>query len=154
MATNNFRNLFLGVVCLSCLLLVGKKILLQSQDADVVVEESAIEKSLPSDFIDFYEQFQSDSLFQISHILEPIKVYDYTDSLGAIEYMLPLKDWVLHRPFDSQGNTFERVFEVVSDQLIVEQIFNAQYGFDMKRRYAKMNGEWMLIYYKKMTPVQ
>jgi hypothetical protein len=108
--------------------------------------QTGTSEQLPESFKAFYEQFQSDSTYQVNHIIWPLR--RITDD------SIPLPDWtaetwVLHQPFNDMGGTFERSF-IVSDQLIQEVIADASGNYSMERRYHTAGDSWRMIYYRAM----
>jgi len=53
----------------------------------------------------------------------------------------------MHRPIDFQKSKFVQNFETLGDELIIENISDRDSGYGMMRRWAKIGGEWSLIYY-------
>jgi hypothetical protein len=104
--------------------------------------------SLPSDFRGFYDRFHSDSLFQISHIIFPLKgqrtMIDTMETLSLdLEYNL--EDWKLHKPFVDNGS-YERSFQFMGG-LIMESMVDKMGLFTVERRWGKIDSSWNLIYY-------
>lgn len=101
-------------------------------------------QSLPADFKAFYEQFQSDSVFQMEHIAFPL----YYEENGQKQELLA-ENWITHRPFDDMGGTFERVFEG-DENIVIETIVTRGAPYHMIRRFGKLADGWNLIYYLPM----
>lgn len=104
---------------------------------------------LPEDFEVFFDQFHSDSLFQMDHIVFPLEGAKKAQGTN-IDLMVPVKwykdDWIMHKLFNSYKGTFERKFYMIGP-VVVEKINDQGGFFAMERRFTKMDGEWMLIYY-------
>ncbi len=98
-----------------------------------------ISNDLPSDFLDFYQKFHSDSLYQIAHVLFPLK--EKQD-----QSLWQLSDWKMHRPFDDLGGQYQRKFTNLNG-IIIENIFDVKGMFQMERRYIKDTESYILIYY-------
>lgn len=98
-----------------------------------------ISNDLPSDFLDFYQKFHSDSLYQIAHILFPLK--EKQD-----QSLWQLSDWKMHKPFDDLGGQYQRKFTNLNG-IIIENIFDVKGMFQMERRYIKDTEGYNLIYY-------
>lgn len=108
--------------------------------------QSVTSQQLPESFKAFYEQFQSDSAYQVNHIIWPLRrITD--DSISLPDWTADT--WTLHRPFNDMGGTFERSF-IVSDQLIQEVIADASGSYSMERRYQAIGDSWRMIYYRAM----
>ena len=112
--------------------------------------DAAIEEvKLPEDFAAFYNNFHTDSTYQINHITFPLEGVQNANE-GKIDILLPIKwereDWVLHKAFNDHNGTFTRTYELAGP-IIIEKISDANNFFAMERRFAKLSGEWHLIYY-------
>lgn len=117
----------------------------------IAPEATPTESALPADFHAFYDQFLTDSLYQMSHIsfpLQGIKKSQDTTKVGEEGIWQP-EDWKLHKPFNDFGGTFERSF--TNDSGIVTEYITGNGGmFSLEKRYAKLAGEWHLIYYQDL----
>ncbi len=113
--------------------------------------EAVYETTLPEDFYTFYDQYHTDSLFQLERTVFPLKgLAKSTDSTRIAEEILWQKnDWILHKPFDDHNGTFQRAFTNMSG-IISEQIAAGNGLFTIEKRYAKLGGEWHLIYYQEL----
>jgi len=112
----------------------------------IVSDESA----LPTDFRIFYADFHQDSVFQLEHVSFPLEgLPAYADSIQMIpgNYKYKREDWSLHRGFNDNEGQFERKFNILSENMIIETIKDDQNGIGMQRRFANSDGEWRLIYY-------
>ncbi len=119
---------------------------------DVASSENA--PPLPPDFMTFYQSFHVDSSFQMQHIVFPLQGYpDYADSLTLAEgsYRWLPENWTMQRSIDFEMSEFKRHFETVNEQMVVERIVHQNGTFGMVRRFAKVAGEWHLIYYAGMN---
>lgn len=108
--------------------------------------------SLPDDFQTFYDNFHTDSVFQMSHIIFPLQGQpSLTDSSAYIpdNFTWSKEKWVMHRPFDNGGGEFKRSF-INFNNIITEEIADRSGQFTMIRRFSKMDADWYLIYYKEM----
>ncbi len=94
---------------------------------------------LPEDFLSFYMRFHTDSLFQIDHVIFPLKMK--TD--GSNYYP---DDWRMHRPFADQDGEYQQSFINING-LIIEKIVSSNQVFRMERRFSKSNEAYNLIYY-------
>jgi hypothetical protein len=104
---------------------------------------------LPEDFEVFFDHFHKDSLFQIEHITFPLEgVKKVNDGPGNI--LVPVHwqqdEWVLHKAFNDFDGSFTRTYRQVGP-VIIEYITDQNDFFSMERRFAKIDGEWHLIYY-------
>jgi hypothetical protein len=140
------------LVALVCVFYFFKKIQVKpTVDEVAVVPEDNKALSLPEDFHDFYNKYHTDSTFQMSRTIFPLKgIAKSSDTSKIAENILWQKDeWRLHKPFDNQGGTFERTFTNING-LITETISANGGLFTLEKRYAKLGGDWHLIYYQEL----
>lgn len=110
-----------------------------------------------SEFSAFYEKFMQDSLFQIQHVNFPLEgipdnAIAYEDSLQNFRWTA--ENWRMHRPIDFEQTKFEQNFQTLGDELIIENIVEPTVSYGMVRRWAKIGGQWSLIYYAGLNPIQ
>ena len=124
----------------------------QSCKQDKITIEPAKEvltTEIPSSFMDFYQKFHANPEFQLEHIIFPLEGQIHNEETGQ---RVPIKwkkeNWVLHRPFDDHGGTFQRNY-VNFDDIIIEKISDRSGTFSMERRFSPINGTWHLIYYSE-----
>jgi hypothetical protein len=106
---------------------------------------------LPDDFIQFYNEFHLDTAFQLSRIIFPLAGSYFDQDAGMeIDVKYDEEEWIFHHEFDDQNGSFKREFSGFND--IVTEITTDTHGagFLMVRRFAKINNEWNLIFYKPM----
>lgn len=94
---------------------------------------------IPEDFVNFYERFHTDSLFQIEHVVFPLS--QKNDSTKWTR-----ESWQMHMPFNSQNGNFKRSLDNFQG-IITETIMEKNGSFLITRRFSKMGGEYQLIYY-------
>lgn len=111
---------------------------------------------IPADFLEFYEKFHSDSLYQMAHIVWPLQgltseAIDSTHNRRKEVYWQKA-DWRMHRKIDLSSGDFKSERQMLGDFLIVERISYAAADYGLERRFAKSGagGEWELIYYADM----
>ncbi|WP_235299076.1 DUF4348 domain-containing protein [Portibacter marinus] len=112
------------------------------------VKESGLQTELPDGFHDFYDQFHSDSSFQMSHIVFPLKgEMTSRDSMETLtlEKTYVSDSWKLHRPFNMDAG-YSRSFTVLGD-LVIEKIQDNMGLLTIERRWGKVDSTWSLIYY-------
>lgn len=100
------------------------------------------------DFDEFYLRFHRDTAYQAAHITFPLEgLPSNADSTTIAEgtFRWQRADWVAHKLIDDKE--FTREFNGVGDMIIVENIRHNSGEYGMVRRWAKMDGEWYLIYY-------
>lgn len=110
-----------------------------------------------SEFSQFYEKFMQDSLFQVKHISFPLagmpdNAIAYGDTLQNFRWTA--ENWRMHRPIDFARTKFEQNFQTLGEELIIENLVEPTAGYGMTRRWAKIGGEWSLIYYAGLNPIQ
>jgi len=104
-----------------------------------IVSSEQKEIEIPTDFIAFYDHFHSDSLFQLDHIIFPLKS-ENDDKVYTRD------NWILHTPFNSQGGAFVRSYNNING--IIVEFVKEKTGFvTIERRFSKMSEEYHLIYY-------
>lgn len=104
---------------------------------------------LPKDFLDFYQRFLTDSLYQMEHILFPLQgLPDKADSslLAKSDFRWQEQDWIMHRPIDQESG-FSVNLRPVTDTYVQEDIRHESGLYGMERRFAYMDDGWYLIYY-------
>jgi len=105
---------------------------------------------LPEGFAEFYQQFHNDSVFQMAHIVFPLQgLPGDADSLTIArdDYHWPAESWKMMHSFDFQMSDFRRELYTVNENMVVERIIHKSGELGMVRRFAKVAGEWHLIYY-------
>ncbi len=105
---------------------------------------------LPAGFSDFYQQFHSDSLFQIEHIVFPLEgLPNNADSatVAAKTYRWTPENWRMQKQFDFQVSEYSREIVPLTESIVMERIMHKSGQFGMVRRFAIVGGEWHLIYY-------
>lgn len=106
------------------------------------------------EFLEFYDRFGKDSVFQMDHITFPLegerRLEDSTDVVSP-DFRWQREDWILHKPYDDMNETFLRSWADIAGAIVVERIADNSGQYTMERRFAKLsNGEWHLIYYVEM----
>ncbi len=107
------------------------------------------------DFADFYEQFLSDPEFQLAHITFPLEgIPSGAETRADLEgFFWQKEDWQVHKPYDPRKTGFETEFVRLSDGLMVERITHKDGGYGMMRRFARLGGDWYLIYYAGLNEI-
>jgi hypothetical protein len=108
------------------------------------------------EFMQFYRHFLEDSAFQMERVLFPLEgIPSSVDSttLAAGKFRWQKEDWELHRPFNFEGSDFEQQFIPFNDDLIIENIVHKSGNYASERRFAKIEGQWYLIYYAGLNQV-
>ncbi len=106
---------------------------------------------LTKDFVDFYEKFHKDSAFQMAHIQFPLPEREaerMTDGTISLKLNWTADDWKIQSLPPLNTGEFKRDFQPISPTLMVEKISTAaDVGYQVERRWAKLGGEWTLIFY-------
>lgn len=148
------KNIFKFVAvffAVMCAFFFFKKITNPTITANYEVVEQAQEMTLPDDYHTFYDMFHSDSVYQMERIVFPLAGLTQSKDSAQIAESIQwtAQDWRIHKPFDSQNGTFERVFTITGG--VITETITANGGlFSINKRYAKLNGEWYLIYYQDL----
>ncbi|MEM6698866.1 MAG: hypothetical protein AAF806_05430 [Bacteroidota bacterium] len=121
------------------------------------VEEKIVEETTPNtdDFETFYDKFHSDSTYQIEHVLFPLQGLPTnadTTVLRNRNFYFQKEDWVIQNRLP-ENSDFRSEFAAIDSALVIERILHDSGQFAMERRFAKMDGEWMLIYYAGVNRV-
>ncbi|NNE30548.1 MAG: hypothetical protein HKN16_12990 [Saprospiraceae bacterium] len=127
------------------------------QDNSSSEPQATAQNSLPDGFAEFLVRFSADSLYQMEHISFPLSGFPaYADSLTLArkDFRYLPDDWVLHKSFDPETGTFVQEFSIVSEDMVIENIQDPQSGFGMQRRFARLQGDWHLIYYAGINKVR
>ncbi len=105
---------------------------------------------LPKDFVEFYDKFHEDSVFQIEHITFPLEGATRIPN-SDIDSMIPYKwrkeNWKIHKKFENFDDIFTRSFYLLGDDAVIENIIGVDSLFQMQRRFSKLHSGWHLIYY-------
>lgn len=109
-----------------------------------------------ADFQKFYVQFHQDSLYQMAHITFPLQ--GIPDNVANADYYsegftFEASDWVMNKPINLEESRFKRSLRTIGTQLVVEQLVHESGSYGMERRFAKIDDEWMLIYYQGINPI-
>lgn len=108
------------------------------------------DSSLPVDFQVFYELFHRDSGYQMEHIVFPLEgLPDYAEpsDLSDGKYFWQEEEWEIHRQRPDGDEEFQLEWLRPADGVIVERLRHKQRPMMTERRFAKIGGEWLLIYY-------
>lgn len=122
------------------------------------LQQAKAESDLPKDFKAFYQQFHSDSAYQMAHIEWPLKgetgVNKDTSNTVRLTEWLP-ENWRVMQFPDTTMSTLKRSFETVGDVMVIERMAYPMVGMGYERQfYKEENGEWRLIYYAESTAMR
>jgi hypothetical protein len=127
----------------------------ETEATDELSESSSVDVVL-SDFNDFYDRFHQDSIYQKEHILFPLQgLPSDADSttLRNRNFKWTEETWTVQNEIDPRSG-FSSTILPVDSALVIEQIMHKTGQYAMERRFAKMGGEWMLIYYAGLNRVK
>jgi hypothetical protein len=110
---------------------------------------------LPKDFLEFYQQFHTDSVYQMAHIEWPLRgekgISQDTLAKRQLAEWSPETWHLMHLP-DTTMSTLKRSFELVGGVLVVEKMSYPMVGFGYERQfYKEEDGQWRLIFYGEST---
>lgn len=118
------------------------------------IEANALD--VPEDFSAFYTSFHTDSAFQMDHIIFPLAGHPAADT-GQVynnNFKWEKENWKMHNFDHFDPAQFEVSRHVTDSTLITETIRDKVNGFGIKRRFAKFDDQWYLIYYDAMNPAK
>ncbi len=93
----------------------------------------------------------------MNHIVFPLKgLPGDADrlTLARDDFNWQQKDWVLPKSFDFGMSDFNREKIPIGDNVVVERIVHKADAYGMMRRFAKIDGQWNLIYYAGLNWVK
>ncbi len=124
----------------------NKEALIANDNIEVASEPSA---KLTNGFIQFYDRFHSDSVYQMEHIVFPLEGIParLEDGIVPEGFAWQKETWKLHKLFDGSDGKFVQTLDEVGNALVIDQIKDTAGDYGMQRRFAKMGDEWFLIYY-------
>jgi|SRR5690625_791279 len=145
------NNTFFLLFSLSFLISLALGSCQSDEKKDVSISSEMVEDT-PPDFQDFYIQFHTDSGYQMEHILFPLDGTPAAEQQNDGDFRWTREEWKMHSMdhFDPGQFTVRR--DIVDSTLITEYIRDKNSGFGIKRRFAKFDEEWFLIYYSAMNP--
>ncbi len=129
-----------------------------STTSEVENNEVAVD-TLPADFVIFFNQFHEDSTYQMNHInfpLEGLPPYGGENDTILLKerYFWPKATWHKHNRFTDPGGDFEHWYVVINERIIEHWIKMKGTNLHMKRRFAKLDDGWYLIYYQGLRPTE
>lgn len=112
---------------------------------------------VPQDFLDFYEKFHGDSLYQIGHIIWPLQG-DMSEQVDSTHYQKKSAEWqqdnwrMQRTGYNPNDYILER--SMLGDLMVIERIRAKSANYGLERRFAKQpDGEWALIYYSDLQEI-
>lgn len=129
----------------------------QQQKTEGAVMAPTIEEEpvIPADFRAFYDKFHTDTNYQKEHITFPLSgLPANADTLSYNDFRWNAENWKWHRNIDPSLTGYDREWQMVTDEMVIETIIQQTSRIGMERRFAKMDNGWMLIYYAGMNPMR
>ena len=119
------------------------------------LQQTKAEEDLPKDFLEFYQKFHTDSVYQMAHIEWPLKgetgISQDTTTKRQLTEWTPENWRLMHLP-DTSMSTLKRNFEMVGDILVIEKMSYPMVGYGYERQfYKEEDGQWWLIFYGETT---
>jgi hypothetical protein len=123
------------------------------------IQKAAEMSDLPKDFLNFYQQFHSDSLYQITHIEWPLKGEKAVPGADGLDKKVLTtwepEAWIMQHQPDLAKLDLKRSVETISDVLIIERLSYPMVNYGMERQFYKdEDNEWRLIYYSEMQDLR
>lgn len=114
--------------------------------------------TLPNDFVIFFNRFHEDTAYQMKHITFPLAGMPPTsgtrDTILQERFFWQRDNWTKHKHFNDPGGDFDNWYLVLNDRIIEHWIQLKGTNMYMKRRFAKLDDDWYLIYYQGLRPGQ
>ncbi|WP_159102698.1 DUF4348 domain-containing protein [Flectobacillus major] len=112
-------------------------------------------------FNDFYKKFYSDSLFQVSRVVFPLKGFnsdEYDEELGdknppyfwkkqGWHFLTTLEKYYLKIDKKDWVEEYKKVIKHNKDSTVLEKIYIVDSGYIIERKFKKIKGKWFLIFY-------
>ncbi len=116
-------------------------------------KKTQFDVELPKGFVEFYDRFHDDSIYQMDHILFPLEGLPAGGGNALENNFKWGKDgWLMHKAFDdSEKSEYIRHIYAIDSNIVVEKINLKTNDYGMERRFAKSNDQWQLIYYAAMN---
>jgi len=113
-----------------------------------------ISDNVPSEFLEFYERFHHDEVYQMEHIVFPLAgMRQDTTTMEMVAVKWQRENWLMHKEFNSHDGTYKRSFTNLQG-IIIEKIEDIGGRFSMERRFSKLDDQWNLIFYSEFRLIQ
>jgi len=125
----------------------------KNKETSEVLAEQGTPLYETEEFLAFYDQFGTDSIFQIEHITFPLEGKLAPKDSTYIEdpnFRWQKENWKIHKKFNDYEGTYAREFIDLSGKMVIERIDDETGEYSMERRFGKLTDGWNLIYYKEM----
>jgi hypothetical protein len=120
-------------------------------------QASTAHDSAWGDFADFYERFHQDSAYQMAHIAFPLEgLPQNADSatIAAGTFRWTPENWVIQHGFDLASSDFDHQLIPIGEDFMYEKLIHRAGDLAIVRRFAKLDGEWHLIYYAGLNMIR
>jgi len=97
------------------------------------------------DFSEFYQQFLTDSSFQMQRVQFPLPGKKITAEVQDTTYRWTEDDWIMLKEFELDTAQFERILQV-TDTLATDEIYTPGAGFYFKMVFEPIKRKWHLVY--------
>ncbi|MEM9671290.1 MAG: hypothetical protein ACFB15_02200 [Cyclobacteriaceae bacterium] len=97
------------------------------------------------DFSNFYQQFLTDSSFQMQRVQFPLPGQKITAEVQDTAYQWAEDDWIMLKEFELDPTQFERNLQV-TDTLATDEIYTPGAGFYFKMVFEPIKRKWYLVY--------
>jgi hypothetical protein len=125
---------------------------------EVIQEEEQVADTLPADFVEFYDKFHTDSLYQMNHIIFPLEGLPNSlgdgDTISTQRFFWKREEWKRHNHFTDPSQQFEHWYQVLDERLIEHWVQMKGTDMVIHRRFARLDDGWYLIYYAGLRPME
>lgn len=97
------------------------------------------------DFSEFYQQFLTDSSFQMQRVQFPLPGQKITAEVQDSSYQWTEDEWIMLKEFELDPTQFERNLQV-TDTLATDEIYTPGAGFYFKMVFEPIKRKWYLVY--------
>lgn len=97
------------------------------------------------DFQEFYQQFLTDSLFQMERVQFPLPGEKLDAEGEDSDYRWTREEWIMLKDFDLDSTQFKRDLQV-TDTLATDEIYTPGAGFYFKMVFEPVERKWHLVY--------
>lgn len=109
---------------------------------------------LPADFVQFYENFHADSVYQMAHISFPLEGYPQQVDSSVVDaggFKWTADKWRFQNMVSFSDTLFTRDFAQPMANVVTETIRQKGTPFGLYRRFLKRDDGWYLIFYSDMN---
>lgn len=119
-----------------------------TEESEATATTVSTETELPAGFADFYERFHRDSAFQYEHIQWPLRAVPDRPLEEGEKFFFQPDTW-RRQQLISPTSGYVSYFNSLTDDMVIEQIVNAQDQTGLERRFLRdADSGWKLIYYQ------